>query len=246
MKKFLIIISCIIFALPVFADNFQAGVSAYNSKNYAYAETCFKNALKSDPYNDTLKYYYAITLVQNKKIADAKYVYKNIIQTSNNQEVVSLSQKGMQLLGDYSYHSVQNTSPTKVVLAANMSGNIIIINNIKLNDKLNTSFILDTGASLTLISTQVAQNLGISTTNAPKIKIMTGSGYIYAPKVVIKKIDVNGLKAYNVEAVVTDLPSHSSGSDQSQNVAGLLGLSFMKDFKVTVDRQKSQVTFEKN
>ena len=55
---------------------------------------------------------------------------------------------------------------------------------------------------------------------------------------------MNGLVVKDVKAVVMNLPMHSSGN--SQNISGLLGLSFMEHFKVTVDRANSKIMLEKN
>lgn len=238
-----IFILCLLILLPkqAFADSFQDGVKAYGSGNYKYAENCFRSAFQSDPDNDVVKYYFAITLVRNKKNADAKILYRNIIATSSNQDVLNLSKTGLKLLGESSGSS---SRVTKAILNVNTMGNILIVDNVNLNDKANVKFIFDTGASYVTISTVLANRLGISTANVPTMKIMTGSGYIDAPKITIKKIEVNGLAAYNVEALIADLPMHTSGA--AEDVAGLLGLSFMKDFKVTVDRTHNQIILEKN
>jgi len=228
----------------VFAGSFEDGVKAYNSGNYQYAENCFRNAFQSNQENDFIKYYFAITLVRNNKNNDAKILYKNIIETSSNSEVINLSKTGLKLLGATVNSSGTSPRVTKAILNVNTMGNIIILNNVNINDTAKVKFIFDTGASYTTISTGLAGKLGISTANAPKVKIMTGSGYIEAPKIIIKKIEINGLAAYNVETLITDLPMHISGT--AGDLAGLLGLSFMKDFKVTVDRPNNQVILEKN
>lgn len=73
---------------------------------------------------------------------------------------------------------------------------------------------------------------------------MTGSGHINAPLVKISKIELKGLIVENVDVVVTDLPLHSKPDDK--NISGLLGLSFLENFKVTVDRSKGQIILEQN
>lgn len=243
-KILIILIAVFLIFCPqkTFADSFQNGVSAYQAGNYSYAESYFRSALQQNPSNDVIKYYLAITLVQNRKINEAKSLYKDIISTSSSQNVVSLAQQGLKLLGDNSSGSYSKV--TKAVLNVSTTGNVIVVNNVNLNDRTKAKFIFDTGASLTTISSDFANKLGISTANAPKIQIMTGSGYIDAPKIKIKKIEINGLCAYNVDALVADLPMHTSG--MAGDVAGLLGLSFINNFKVTVDRAHNQVILEKN
>lgn len=222
------------------ADNYSDGIKAYKSGNYKNAEIYFRNAFNENPDSDYIKYYLAITFVQNKKIPEAKIVYKNLIETSTDTSVLTLAKAGLKLLGE-SYTPPEKA--TKAILSINSIGNIIIIDNVKLNDSINVKYIFDTGASYTTISADIASKLGISTDNAQKVKIMTGSGYIEASKVTIKKIEIKGLVANNVEALVSDLPMHTSGS--AGDIAGLLGLSFLKNFKFTVDKQRNQVILEK-
>ena len=244
--KRILFILCLLVLLPetAFAGSFQNGVDAYGSGNYKYAESCFRSAFQAEPDNDVIKYYLAITLVRNKKNEDAKILYKNIIATSSNQDVLNLSKTGLKLLGDSSGSSSSNSRVTKAILNVNTMGNILLVDNVNLNDKAKVKFIFDTGASYVTISTALANRLGIATANVPTMKIMTGSGYIDAPKITLKKIEVNGLAVYNVEALIADLPMHTSGT--ADDLAGLLGLSFMKDFKVTVDRPHNQIILEKN
>jgi len=242
--KIILYIVCffIIISEQALAGSFEDGVKAYNSGKYVSAESHFRKALNANQDNAAVKYYLAISCVHNKKFSDAKILYKNIIQTASDKEVISLSQTGLKLLGDNSVSSSSRVN--KVVLNVSSQGSVIIVDNVNLNDKEKVKFIFDTGASYTTISSALAEKLRISTSNVPKIKIMTGSGYIEAPKVILKKIEINGLTAYNVETLVADLPMHTSGS--AGEIAGMLGLSFMKDYKVTVDKAHDQITLEKN
>jgi len=241
--SFIISAALILASASVFADSFQDGINAYQSGNYGYAEIYFKNAYKQYPSNDKIKYYLAITYVQNKKIPEAQSLYANIITTSSNQDVIRLAKAGLKLIGGSSSYSNSGSRITKAILNVNAVGNILLVDNVALNDKMLVKYVFDTGASYTTISRELARKLNISTINSKTIKIMTGSGYVEAPLVKINKIEIQGLTSYNVEALVTDLPVHTNGT--AGNLAGLLGLSFLKDYKFTVDRQKNQIILEK-
>lgn len=238
-----ILILCVfIFLLSsekVFAGSFEDGVNAYQTGNYYYAENYFKKALREEPNDEIIKYYLAISLARNKKNNEAKVLYREIVAGSSDQQVVNLAREGLNLLGEKTSYS----GVSRAVLNVNASGGLLLINNVNINNKVKVQFIFDTGATYTMISSKIAKQLGISTTNVPKLKIMTGSGYINAPKIILNKIEVNGLAVYNVEALVADLPLHNSG--QAGNLAGLLGLSFMKDFRVTVDRPRNKIILER-
>ena len=241
--KFLALVCAFAFLLcsvEAFADSFDDGIAAYKASNYTFAETCFRKALKAQPNDDMIKYYLAISLVQNKKNNEAKGLYRDIIASSQSDHLVNYAKQGLSMLkgeGRGAY------GVSKAILNVNTSGSLLLVNNVNVNDRAKVQFIFDTGATFTTISSKLAKTLGISTANAQKVKIMTGSGYINAPKITLDKVEVNGLIVYNVEALVADLPLHASG--KAGDLAGLLGLSFMKDFKVTVDRPNHQIILER-
>ena len=88
---------------------------------------------------------------------------------------------------------------------------------------------LDTGASNVMIPWKMAIALGLHPEiSSERIETVTPSGIEIVPVVYIPLIHVLGEELRNVKAVVHDLPEKSY-------VDGLLGLSFLKQFKVTLD-----------
>ena len=96
-----------------------------------------------------------------------------------------------------------------------------------LNNKLSRLLVVDTGASFTLISRQVANDLGIVIDeNSPSIPANTVSGTILTPLVTLNSVRVGKAEIGDVDVAVYTMPS---GSD------GLLGNSFLNKFKVVID-----------
>jgi aspartyl protease family protein len=108
---------------------------------------------------------------------------------------------------------------------------------VKVNDTASGHFILDTGATYTTISKRMARQLGLDLANSEKIAITTANGELAVPKVKLKTVSVNGIEARNVEATVMDF-------GEGNSFAGLLGLSFIQHFKLTLDPKNGQMTFE--
>ena len=62
-------------------------------------------------------------------------------------------------------------------------------------------------------------------------RIITGSGVEYAPRTTVRSATAIGQKVANLEVLCHDIPPESG-------VDGLLGLSFLKHFKLTIRFRK--------
>jgi clan AA aspartic protease (TIGR02281 family) len=103
-----------------------------------------------------------------------------------------------------------------------------------LNDRLKRYLVVDTGASFTLISRQVADELGIIINeNSPSIPAGTVSGFILTPLVTLSSIRVGKAEIKDVDVAVYTMPS---GND------GLLGNSFLNKFRVMIDSVNGKMT----
>ncbi len=103
-----------------------------------------------------------------------------------------------------------------------------------LNERIKQDFIVDTGASFTVISREAAKELGITIDeNTPFIPITTASSVIFNPLVTLRSIRVGGAEIENVDVLVQNLPGSS---------AGLLGNSFLSKFKVVLDSVNGKMT----
>ncbi len=103
-----------------------------------------------------------------------------------------------------------------------------------LNGRMKQHFIVDTGASFTLINRPAAKELGITIDeNTPFLPIFTASSLIFTPLVTLSSIRVGEAEVENVDVLIHDMPSFSQG---------LLGNSFLNKFKVTIDSVNGKMT----
>ncbi|MGE0199798.1 MAG: TIGR02281 family clan AA aspartic protease [Candidatus Melainabacteria bacterium] len=100
------------------------------------------------------------------------------------------------------------------------------------------TFIVDTGATYTSISEEMAEALGVKS-NGDAVRITTANGRIEVPRVSLDQIVVNGVEAHDVQATVIQLRPGT-------HFSGLLGLSFIRQFRVTIDPSAGQLVFEPN
>jgi predicted aspartyl protease len=89
--------------------------------------------------------------------------------------------------------------------------------------------VLDTGASFTLVSTDLLVHLGYDPANPllQRQRIVTGSGIEYAPRLLVRSVTAIGQKVTNLEVLGHDLPPES-------RIAGLLGPNFLRHFRLTI------------
>jgi len=97
---------------------------------------------------------------------------------------------------------------------------------------------LDTGATYVMIPWEIAEILGYEPElSKERINMTTASGVEKVPLITLNSVSVLGKKAENIKAIVHDLPPRSY-------VDGLLGLSFLRNFKLCLDFQKGILEIE--
>src|SRR5437879_678660 len=100
-----------------------------------------------------------------------------------------------------------------------------------------TRLVLDTGASFVVLPWRLAIAIGLKIDPEKTIQTTTATTIETVPKVIIPKISVLGKTATDVEAIIKDLPPEVP-------VDGLLGLSFLQHFKLSIDFPKGELNLE--
>jgi clan AA aspartic protease (TIGR02281 family) len=129
---------------------------------------------------------------------------------------------------------VPKTSEPEGVEVSLLRRHELLLAEVFLNSRVRQYFIVDTGASFTLINWQTAKDLDlIVNESTPFIPIFTASQLILTPLVTLKSIRVGNAEVENVDVLIHNLPSNS---------AGLLGNSFLNKFRVTLDSINGKMT----
>jgi len=98
------------------------------------------------------------------------------------------------------------------------------------------SLIVDTGATLVVLSPQMAKKAHIDVRHSKKIMLQTANGLTSAPWVHIKRMELDKLHQNRVEAAIQRVSSNPD--------IGLLGMSFLSAYHISIDHQRQIITLE--
>jgi clan AA aspartic protease (TIGR02281 family) len=110
------------------------------------------------------------------------------------------------------------------------------ITRVVFNDLHEARLIIDTGATFTTISEDLAFDAGVQTDSAtPHVHLLTAGGKVQTEMGLVRRIRVGNAGKDDVQVVVHTIPNLPDGID------GLLGLSFFDRFLVRFDHSKQQL-----
>ena len=123
----------------------------------------------------------------------------------------------------------------KVTVPLERVGHLFVVS-VNLNGERDARLILDTGASHTILSQDLALDLGLLADPAVRsVTLNTVGGPVIADLVKVPSIRIGSAEVQNSLAAVFDF------SDRPNGVEGLLGLTFLGDFEVTLDAKRKQL-----
>lgn len=251
------------FGSEIRLTDYQAGVQAYRSGDYVRAVNYFRGILARDFENTNAHYYLGLSLDNLNMGEQAAREYQYVSQNGQEEKIVAYAQTRLQALKAQHGISALSEKPSQeiamvaagsqlpsaayrgtasqITVPLKNNRNALMVDAVLTqgDSRAIGTFIIDTGATYTSISQEMAEQMGLDLQHCEKVYITTANGRIEVPKVVIDTLSVNGLEAHNVEATVIQVRRGSSFS-------GLLGLSFIRQFVLTIDPQAGQLIFQKN
>lgn len=125
-----------------------------------------------------------------------------------------------------------DTPRKAVVVPVHVTGTAVIVP-VTLNRKLRTYMILDTGATFTVVSRQLAAGLNLRA--ASHTSLVTANGVIRVP---LARLD--SLRVADAEA--TDLTVAIHDFAPNPHIGGLLGLNYLSRFQTSLDSRRNELT----
>lgn len=129
----------------------------------------------------------------------------------------------------------------KSAAVAKKRGQIVV--DTLLNGNVRASLVLDTGASLVMLTAATARKLGVEPEKeGASIQVQVADGRrINAKFITLDSVEVSGAEAKNVEAAVLTDETASPGFGD-----GLLGMSYLRRFNFHFDYENERLVLEKN
>ena len=142
---------------------------------------------------------------------------------------------------DTSISQTTNQEPapnTNIIIPLKKIGGSFVVQ-ATLNKERTAHLIVDTGASLTVLSTQIAIDLGIlGTTDTELLTINTAGGSVQVNMNYLSSLNIGNARANNIAVAIHDLP------DIPEQIEGLLGMSFLKHFLITLDAEHAHLILQ--
>lgn len=210
------------------AGAFEEGIDFFQGGHYRWALEKFIEAVDRVPRDPERRWYLAESFRLLGDGAAAAQVYRQILQVAPHSPQADAARRALEVLGEPSLATFQvpfYTRGASVLVPARVNGEPIGF------------LILDTGATFTTVSQLVADRLGFKG-GVGRVRLATASGVVEAPLMLLDEVDIGGAVARHVPAAIHDLPK------APPEVIGLLGLSFLERFRLTLDLSSGVLRLE--
>ena len=118
----------------------------------------------------------------------------------------------------------------QIVVPLQKNGNSIMVD-VSVNN-VPMRFMLDTGASLTVLSEKAANDIGLSASGSEHVFLHTANGAVRAPIIQIPQVRLGEAVATNLKAAILN---------NMGPVQGLLGLNFLNQFDIDIDHSMGEL-----
>ena len=202
------------------------GKAAYTRGDFAAADGFFSQAIARNPRDPLLRYHRAITLTRLGRWPEAAKEYEATLRLNPPDNVASQARQGLQALSPLTARAAPRATDEGIsVPLVPVRG--VWMAEVVLNDARRAHFLVDTGATICVISPDLADAVGIRpAADARLVRLQTANGLVAGPVVSIPSIRVGEVEATDVPAVI--LPG-------TLGMAGILGNTFLSRYSVTLD-----------
>jgi predicted aspartyl protease len=171
---------------------------------------------------------------QHKK--QIKYQYEKTAQ-GGRIRIVAKSPEALLAVQDYLRSQMRNSLNNRGVAFDFIGNTSLVVLPVTINNGGPYKFLLDTGASNTILSALVADNLGIP--SGRDETLLTAGGNLTVTLRTIDALQVGAVRLEKIEIAVANF-----GLMKTLNVDGILGGDYLRRFKVSIDYDNHIVEIE--
>ncbi|HTK92376.1 MAG TPA: retroviral-like aspartic protease family protein [Verrucomicrobiae bacterium] len=203
----------------------EAGKAAYRRGEYAEAERLFSQALAQTPSDPLLHYHRGAALTKLGRLQEATTAYQAALRLNPPPAVATAAQEGLRAIGALGAPPRPRRIEETVIALTKVPGGWLT--EVVINGSWTGPLLLDTGASVTLISPAVARAARVTIeSDTPLVEVQGVAGRTRGPIVTLTSVQVGEVEARGIRAVVVELPT---------GLHGLLGNSFLSRYTFTLD-----------
>jgi clan AA aspartic protease (TIGR02281 family) len=174
-----------------------------------------------------------VSLGPKGDVGEAAQFFSEVAQNSRNPIIAQMARDSLQQLQTVKVLPTNDTkhkAMAEVALLPQYDHTFVVPATV--NRRYLATFLIDTGASYTVITPKMAETLGIAiAADSPTVPVTTANGILHAPVVRLKHVSLGGLQVDNVDAVVTEL-------GDSPQLSGLLGMSFFQGMDLSFKQDR--------
>jgi clan AA aspartic protease (TIGR02281 family) len=216
------------------ADLNDAGKQAYERGEYARAERLFGQAIAQTPANPLLHYHRGVALSRLSRWDEAAQSYQTALRLNPPPALAGSVREALRsvtaLMGS-SGHPRRGPVDLSIPLRREGGGWLA---EVMVNGTRTARFLVDTGASVCIISPDLAREVGVTAASGARtVQLETLSGRTSGSLVNISSLRVGDVESQDVPAVI-----HDTGP----RMDGILGNTFLGRFTVTVDPDRGLLT----
>jgi clan AA aspartic protease (TIGR02281 family) len=201
------------------------GMTAFAQHDYAQALRHWSHAVALQPDNPSFHYLRARALAHLGQPHSAADAYRLALLLDPTADVSRLAQQGLAEL-----RTERNAPDAETVVSLEPDRGVWVVP-VTINGKHRARFLLDTGASVTLISPAMAQTAGIRP-GADALELSTLGGPTAGPPAVAASLRIGTADVENVHVVI---------HDPGPGLDGILGNTFLGRYNVSIDADQRQL-----
>jgi clan AA aspartic protease (TIGR02281 family) len=212
------------------ADLNAAGKAAYARGDYGKAEQLFAQAIARAPADPLLHYHRGVALTRLSRWREAAQAYQTALRLNPTSALATSIREALGTVAGFAESPALNRRDADLPSVSLQRAGGGWLAEVVVNESRRARFLVDTGASICVISPELARELGMAPApGAPPIHLQTLSGRTSGSPVTISSLRVGEAEMHDVAAVI-----HDTGPGMD----GILGNTFLGRFTVTVDPER--------